>query len=233
MDDDAFLPRLQTDLIAIQSVALAGGPDLDRPVPTCPNWTVTDLLTHLWGVQSWAREIVRTRERAMVPVPHDDPTHAIADFVDGISNFLVAMRSVVADEDCWTFGPPPRKSGFWVRRQAHEHAVHRVDLESAFGTIPTFTPDFAADGVHEVVTMFYPRQLRSGRIEPVDGAIALHATDTGDTWQLGDGDPVATVHAAAGDLYLGLWKRLDLLENSQLDGDRAAAEHLLGRAITP
>lgn len=233
MDDDALLGQLQTDLIAIQSVALAGGPDLSRPVPTCPGWTVADLLAHLWVIQGWVREILRTREVAEERRPDDDPSRAVADFIDGISSYLIAMRAITPDEPCWNFGPPPRLAGFWIRRQAHEHAVHRFDLKSVFGATPAFAPAFAADGVDELLTVFYPRQVRLGRTEPVGDAIRFESTDTGDAWHLGDGEPAATVTADANTLYLGLWKRVDLIANSRIEGEPDAVQSALSLALTP
>jgi uncharacterized protein (TIGR03083 family) len=230
MDNDSLLDQLQGDVIAIQATALAGGPDLDRQVPTCPGWTVTELLGHLWVVQTWVRSILRGREPQ--PTPDAGPS-TVADFIDGIADFLTAMRAITADESCWNFGPEPRKAGWWIRRQAHEHAIHRVDLEAAFGTTPTFDAAFAADGVDEVVSMFYPRQVQLQRTAPVSETIRIVAADTGDHWTLGDGEPVASVTADAQALYLGVWKRGDLAATARIDGDGAAARRTLGLALTP
>ncbi|KAA0102116.1 maleylpyruvate isomerase family mycothiol-dependent enzyme [Mycolicibacterium sp. P1-18] len=230
MDNDALLVQLQGDVIAIQAVALAGGPDLDRPVPTCPGWTVTELLGHLWVIETWVRAILRGREPE--PTPDVGPS-PVADFVDGIPDFLTAMRAITADEPCWNFGPEPRRAGWWIRRQAHEHAMHRVDLEAALGAAPTFVAAFAADGVDEVLSVFYPRQLRMERIAPIAETVRLVAADTGDEWTLGDGDPVASVTADAHALYLGVWKRHDLAAVAQIDGDAAAVRRTLSVALTP
>ena len=229
MENDALLDQLQGDLIAIQATALAGGPDLDRQVPTCPGWTVTDLLGHLWVVQTWVRSILRGREPQPTPEPGPAP---VADFIDGIPDFLTAMRAITADEPCWNFGPQPRTAGWWIRRQAHEHAIHRVDLEAALGTTPTFDAAFAADGVDEVLTMFYPRQLKLQRTEPISETIRIVASDTGNQWTLGDGEQVATVTADAEALYLGVWKRGDLAA-ARIEGDGDAARRALGVALTP
>ena len=67
----------------------------------------------------------------------------------------------------------------------------------------------------------------------VADGVRFQATDTGDTWTLGEGAPVVTVVADAQDLYLGLWKRLDLLDVSRIDGDRAALQRALALALTP
>lgn len=234
MDHNEFLSRLHTDLMAIEAVALAEGGDLGRPVPTCPGWTVADLLGHLWSVEGWVREILRTREVAQEREPAADPTRAVADFVDGIPDYLTAMRAITPEEPCWNFGPPPRLARFWGRRQAHEHAIHRVDLITALESEPLHVdPAFAADGVDEVLSVFYPRQVRFGRTEPIAAPIQLCANDTGDKWTLGDGEPVATVTSDAATLYLGLWKRIDLVDRSEIDGDDGAARAALAHALTP
>ena len=230
MEEDALLDQLHGDVIAIEATALAGGQDLDRQVPTCPGWTVTELLGHLWVVQTWVRSILRARDPQ--PTPDAGPS-PVADFIDGIPDFLTAMRAITADEPCWNFGPEPRQAGWWIRRQAHEHAIHRVDLESAFGTTPTFNAAFAADGVDEVVSMFYPRQLRLQRTAPVAETILIVASDTGDQWTLGEGDPVGSVTADAEALYLALWKRGEFATRTRIDGDSAAVRRTLSLALTP
>ena len=37
----------------------AAGPD--APVPTCPGWTVTDLVTHVGQTQHWVSEMIERR----------------------------------------------------------------------------------------------------------------------------------------------------------------------------
>ncbi|AKS32008.1 maleylpyruvate isomerase family mycothiol-dependent enzyme [Mycolicibacterium goodii] len=236
MDDNTLLTQLQTDVLAFQSFALAEDTELSSPVQTCPDWTVADLLGHLWSIQTWVREILRTREVAEVPQPQADPTRVVADFLDGIPDYLTAMRAINADEPCWGFGPKPRLAGFWTRRQAHEHAIHRVDLHSAVGGHASFAPDFCADGVDEILTVFYPRQVHRNRTDPVSAPVQFRTADTDHTWTVGGADqtePVATVTAPAEDLYLGLWKRRDLLDTAKIDGDTAAAQQALTVAFTP
>ena len=41
--------------------ALVNGADLTLQVPTCPDWTLRQLATHVGRVQRWAAEIVSTR----------------------------------------------------------------------------------------------------------------------------------------------------------------------------
>ena len=229
MDDAQFFARLHADLQAMQSIALAEDLARDKSVPSCPGWTVADLFGHVVSNHRWVRTILRTRERADAPPPTPDP---VADFVDSVADQLIAVRNIAPDEPCWNFGPPPRVAGFWTRRQAHEHVIHHWDLANALG-LPDIEIDaeLAADGVDEVIGMFYPFQLRLGRTGLVDKAIRFESTDTGDAWTLGDGEPVAAVRATARELYLGLWKRVPLI--GDVEGDGPAVESALSRALTP
>ena len=73
--------------ISAATLALAGlvdGADLTVRVPTCPDWTLRQLATHVGRAQRWAAEIVGTRsERPIafrdVPggrIPDDPAEHA-------------------------------------------------------------------------------------------------------------------------------------------------------------
>src|ERR1700734_3905792 len=46
----------------------------------------------------------------------------------------------------------------WAARHAHETAIHRADADSASGVQPDYEPDFAADGIDELITGFAPRR---------------------------------------------------------------------------
>lgn len=233
MDDTRLFERLHADLQAMQETAVSEALDRSAAVPSCPGWTVADLFGHVWANHRWVRTILRTRDRAEVPAPGPDP---VADFVDSVADQLIAVRSIDPNEPCWNFGPPPRLAGFWTRRQAHEHAIHRVDLALALG-LPAVEIDaeFAADGVDEVVEMFYPRQVRVGRSPAVEAAITLRATDAAGEWTLGEGESAAVVSAPARALYLGIWKRASLLDDAavRIDGDEAAVKAALTLPLTP
>jgi uncharacterized protein (TIGR03083 family) len=47
---------------------LVRGADLAQPVPTCPGWTLADLVRHTGRVHRWATHIVRERATAYVPI---------------------------------------------------------------------------------------------------------------------------------------------------------------------
>ena len=41
-------------------------------MPSCPGWTVADLVAHIGGAWGWASAVVRSGERSEAPIPADD-----------------------------------------------------------------------------------------------------------------------------------------------------------------
>ncbi len=100
---------------------------------------------------------------------------AAAWFLDGTAPLLATMAALDPEAPCWNFGPPPRTAGFWLRRQAHEHAIHLIDASQASGrAAPDLGADIMLDGVDEVLTMFTPRQLRLERMQQPEKAVSFH-----------------------------------------------------------
>jgi uncharacterized protein (TIGR03083 family) len=143
------------------------------------------------------------------------------------------MASVDPAAPCWNFGPHPRTAGFWLRRQAHEHAVHLVDAHQAAGLAdPVFSEEFLLDGIDEALAMFAPRQLRLGRMTDPENAVTFTLPD-GTAWTVGEGDIAATVIAAPQEMYLGLWGRSSLSETAALEGDADLALRVIRGPLTP
>jgi uncharacterized protein (TIGR03083 family) len=233
-----LIDRLRRDGESL--VALVGDIDFALPVPGCPGWSVQDLVGHLGSVHRWATEIVRTGSPAEEPAAPLEQEELIRWFGQGVPTLLSALRAAVPGQECWTFGPRPRLVDFWIRRQALETAVHRWDLLDALGARADLDPELAADGVDEVATMMFPRQIRLDRLPPLDEAIVLVCYESGQRSTIGgDGsshpEPIAaTVTGPASDLLLLLWRRLPL-DGTRVTvaGDKAAAEQVLSSALTP
>ena len=119
--------------------------------------------------------------------------------------------------------------------------MHRWDLATALGGDCGYPEVLAADGVDEVVTMLFPRQVRLNRIPPLLGSLALRADGPNRAWVLaGDGvDPPdgpadAEVSGPATALILLIWGRMSLDDpRLRLTGDRAAAAAILSAGIVP
>jgi uncharacterized protein (TIGR03083 family) len=139
-----------TDTLA----GLVDGADLTRPVPTCPDWTLRQLATHVGRGHRWAAEIASTRSPKMIPfreVPDgripDDPAQHAPWLRAGAARVVKAVQEAGSDR-VWTFNAL-RPASFWARRMAHETAVHRADAELAGGREAAIAPDLAADGIDE------------------------------------------------------------------------------------
>ncbi len=193
------------DALRRQGELLAAATDTADPgaaVPTCPDWTVRDLVRHMGGIHRWATGFVADRRTEpwrvgldeVVGTWPDDPD--LADWLrTGCTVLADALAAAPDDLECWTFLPAPSARAMWARRQAHETAIHRVDAELAVGAAPApFGPAFAADGVDELLVGFVPRRSKSLRAErPV--SLSVHCTDVPAAWLLAmrpDGVTTAT-----------------------------------------
>ncbi|KAA1421322.1 maleylpyruvate isomerase family mycothiol-dependent enzyme [Nocardioides humilatus] len=206
---------------------LADG-DLDAPVPSCPGWSLRDLADHLGGVHQWATHAV------VVGDPKGQPTPAPADkdglvrwYRESARGLVDVLKGTPVEATAWTFGPE-QVAGFWRRRQVHETVMHLYDALLSQGREAEWspTPELAWDGVDEVATIFYARQVRLERIEPLPGTLRCVATDVDAApVEIGSGDPGAELTGSSSYLLLALWKRATV-------EDPGAAE-LLQTAITP
>ena len=232
MDVAQHLAHLDADGRMLADAADRAG--WDAKVVAC-EWTVRDLVTHTGGIHRWAADIVRTGSdtgdtecgRAVGTGPDDGDL--LAWFREGHRALVQTLTDAPDDVHAFTFLPAPSAKAFWSRRQAHETAMHRADAESASGEITAFAPDFAQDGIAEIVQGFAAR--KSNAIA-TSGVIGLAATD-GPDWRIvlggehiaaepGDiADAGATVGGTSSDLYLWLWNRPS---GAVVTGDQALAD---------
>ncbi|MDA8309139.1 MAG: maleylpyruvate isomerase family mycothiol-dependent enzyme [Actinomycetota bacterium] len=169
-------------------------------VPTCPGWTVAELLVHVGTVWGWAAEVVATglrADRREPPSLHSD--EGLRAWAQGEADRLVAtLGAADPDAPCWTFGAP-RAMRFWFRRQALETALHAWDVEHAVGIPAVLDPTVAADGVDEHLTVIVPRSVRAHPDGWSGETVHLHRTDGDGEWvvRLGPDGAVATERAHA------------------------------------
>ena len=216
--------------------------DLTVPVPGCPGWTVGDLTRHLSGVHRWAHGVLVTGEPGEEPEGPQDADELRCWFIEGAQQLITGLSEIDPSAPLWTFGPKPRTAEFWFRRQALETLVHLCDLQQALGEPLTIDDDLARDGVDEVVTMFFPRQVRLGRTPALTHSLELVVSDDPHATYRLSGDGTAdgsessssdvSISGSAGDLLLVLWGRKDVEAVSVL-GDPALARTVIGAGLTP
>lgn len=217
----------------------AAGSDPSRPVPSCPGWTLLDLVRHLGSVFGYAARQVRSTDRAPwidLDVPDDEVFGAVADLH---AELLLVLRETDPESPAWNWErSSPDVADFWRRRMAMETVVHRWDAQNAVGNVGPIDADLARDGIEEVLDLWLPR--RRGRIkEDITGSVHVHATDASPTvsaeWtvDLGARGAVsvrrvhekadAALRGSAGELLLAVWGRSATVERF---GDERLVEAL-------
>jgi uncharacterized protein (TIGR03083 family) len=229
--DIDFLAELRRQLQAF-ATCLTG--DLSAPVEHCGGWTLYDLADHLGRGNQWAATAVREQRGDYRGDPAPPGRAALVGWFDGTAATLLEALAADPETSAWTFAPP-RTVGFWRRRRCQETLVHRWDAEHALGMHSEIDPALATDGIAEVFDTMVPRQMARGRLQLPEKPVRFATTDTGGSWALGAGDPVATIQAPAARLLLTLWGRRSITTDAEIDvdGDLEAARAAVARPLTP
>jgi uncharacterized protein (TIGR03083 family) len=231
LESDQYLIALARESQALAEAAAEAGPS--ARVPSCPEWTVSDLIVHCVSGNLWARTIIerRTTERVPVEVPETPPTSEalVPWFLEGANALIDALKKTDSSTPMWTFSPADRTAQFWFRRRAHETLMHRFDAQLAAGMTAPIDPPLAADGVDEFLTVFVPRWGKEAL--GLGETLHFHCTDVDGEWLLsGSGDGVTVVRehakgdaaarASASDLMLFVWGRVPVSQVEVFgDGD--------------
>ena len=191
------MPQLSADRYVAEIEASTAGlaeilaeHDQTLPIPTCPEWTLRQLVTHVGRAHRWAAEITRTRSDAFIPfraVPDgklpDDRAEQLAWLRAGAARVVDAVREAGSDL-VWSFtGLVP--AGFWIRRMAHETLVHRADAQLAAGAEPepVIDAEVAVDAIDEWLMLLTGGILGNAgewtRALPASAGLHVHATDDG------------------------------------------------------
>ena len=203
--------------------------DLSTPVPTCPDWTLSQLLRHIGRGDRWCAQIVaETSMEAVDPravpggIPPEDREGTIAWLHDGARALIDAVEASGAQTPVWTFlGPRPAR--WWIRRRLHETAVHRADAALALGVDFVIEPVIAADAISEYLERVVIRATEAsaaGADSPLreSESLHLHATDADGEWTIhgrpggitvehGHGTATVALRGPARDLLLALVRR--------------------------
>jgi uncharacterized protein (TIGR03083 family) len=209
-------------------------------VPSCPGWSVADLVRHMGMVHRWVDQMIRTRaseqidQKSVAVTPPSDTREYEKWLTEGAEQVAGAMRAAGPDTACWTFAPD-RRVAWWARRGTHETTVHHADLVLALGGSPSLDPDLSADGIDELLAFLpYGRRTRANMAGlPTGGeTLHLHATDSdgewmihltpdGMRWERGHGKGDVAVRGTVGDLLLFAYGRYpDTHSGLEIFGDR-------------
>ncbi|MEV4622735.1 maleylpyruvate isomerase family mycothiol-dependent enzyme [Asanoa sp. NPDC049573] len=226
------------------------GRDPATPVPTCPEWTLVDLVDHVGSTQRMVSMLVGERmtepSRAFaghVPGP-TDPAQWRAWLTGTAAEAERAFASVTDDTPVWD--PSGGEAGvpFWSRRLFGEACVHRADAAAALGEEYELAPEPAAAAIEDWLANMTSRgywENRAGFADAIRGdgqTLHFHATDAAGEWVARrEPDKVVlerthtkadvAVRGPAADLLLVLSRRrsLDATPTLDLHGDRALLRH--------
>ncbi|GAA3779036.1 maleylpyruvate isomerase family mycothiol-dependent enzyme [Streptomyces phyllanthi] len=187
---DRYCDEIEKQLRQLRAVVTSGA-DLSATVPTCPDWSLEQLVRHTGGALRWVELNVRSRAREEVPeaeVPgyegpekRGDPAALDAWLAETGDMVVRTVRAAGPDTDVWTWGWE-RTSGFWARRMVNEITIHRADATLAAGLPYEVAPEIAADAIDEwlEIVEFAQRTMPgdpSGELRGPGRSIHLHATD--------------------------------------------------------
>jgi uncharacterized protein (TIGR03083 family) len=232
METEEYLGFVRERSDVLLSAARA---NLEVAVPSCPGWTVADLVAHIGGAWGWASAVVRSGERSEAPIPADDlGGTALIGWAEGrLEELLQTLENADPGANCWTFGLP-RTPVFWFRRQALETAVHAWDCTGASGEPSPIDGELASDGIDEFLSVMVPRQVKQRANVWTGQSFHLHRTDGEGEWlvHLGPDAEVSSEHAhgkgdvalrgTAASLYLWCLNRVRT-DELELFGDPAVA----------
>src|SRR4029077_13120755 len=151
MEDSRYLQCLAADYGDLRDAASAA--ELTSSVPSCPGWTVADLVRPVAQGSLHKETLLGTGEE---PDEWPPPSLAAEAPLAALGRAYGALRAEFRTRGPGLAPPawdePDQTVGFWIRRMAQETVIHRIDAELAAGLPVTPVPDdLAADGVDEVL----------------------------------------------------------------------------------
>ncbi|MDQ2683947.1 MAG: maleylpyruvate isomerase family mycothiol-dependent enzyme [Chloroflexota bacterium] len=238
------------DALELEGTLLADTAELlplDAKVPTCPNWTLVELLRHTAGVHRWAGEHARSRRTSLVDAQNLETLFGTWPAAEQTIQFYrdelaLLVRSLHEADETVAYPVFLREASpatFWPRRQLHEATIHRADVEGVAGRLTAVSPELGADGLDEFLCGFVPRG-RKTLTSPTPISVRVECTDIDRSWRLeiSDGLVVTTrrdargadyrIAGAASDLMFALWNRHDA-DGIDLGGDSYAFDLVRNR----
>ncbi|MCF0091332.1 maleylpyruvate isomerase family mycothiol-dependent enzyme [Micromonospora sp. MH99] len=205
------LLRLIDERSAAFRAAVAAAPSLDAQVPSCPGWTLFDLVKHLGGGDRFWAAIVgagpadgppaeAAAARAALDVPRER-TALLAWLAASTQLLLSTLREAGPERGCWTWWPgsqSPQTAGGVARHRVQETAMHTYDVQLTEGAPQPLPVEVALDGVEEFL---FTVCATPSAWPHKPTAFDFHAAE-GRSWRLtvdGDGARVTRIPAATGD----------------------------------
>nr|MBA2444298.1 maleylpyruvate isomerase family mycothiol-dependent enzyme [Nocardioidaceae bacterium] len=222
MTKNALTPERYLELIDADTERLIamGERGLTEKVPCCPGWDVAEVVWHTAGVYEHKVRVMADNAWPDPWPPADfDQREELAFLREAKNDLFEELSRHDVAEETTTFGTD-RTIGFWIRRMAHEVAVHRYDAELAHGDTTPIDPELCIDGIDEVLRVMLAGPWWVDRVQtqhPVDALVAVESD--GHTWvcdvrekevlvsAVDGAERTAAVSGAPEQVFLWLWGR--------------------------
>lgn len=220
-------------------------------VPTCPDWTLRELVGHVGQTHRWATGLVRTGGTEVPDEPPRTPPDSPADWPGWLSD---GAEELIAAFDARPDAPVEHpffgtwQAVRWLRRMANETVVHHADAALAAGTPFAVAPDLAGDVITEFLGLLTSpsaavqkpelAELRgSGEtlsLRPAEPSLEgwlITRTPEGPVWEHGAPDADMTADGPVRDLLLVFARRLAPADAAEVKvtGDASLLDHWLAR----
>ncbi len=173
-------------------------------MPQYPDWTARDLITHTAMIHGRTTAICETLPRDRISAPRlSEGDDAFAWYEANLAAMLDALGQADLSTPVWTL-TSDGTVGFWLKRMAVETAIHRWDIEDAFGESHPLDTDVSRMALDEFGEMWMPHL---GDLP----ALQAHAVDLDNAWVFGEGEISDSVEGTASAIYLRLMSRGSLV----------------------
>jgi len=217
-------------------VALMDGKDPDVMVPACPDWSAGDVVRHLCGLSvdlvngaidgfasdAWTDKQVRTR----AGMEFDEVVDEWSGAIDAAASVLDNLDSLDLGEGVDSPAGSFPASAF-APMAIGDILHHEFDLRNAYG-------DSTGRDLIEVhvAAAGHVRSIRRTFAEAGLPTIRIESTDTATGWDIGFGDPVATLRAPSFELMRAIGGRRTREEMRAMDWD-GDADPFLDALVLP
>jgi uncharacterized protein (TIGR03083 family) len=217
--DRPALDALHTDGLGLVEVGQLASAAV---VPSCPDWSVAQLIGHASGAHRWVSQVVRegtTPQDRILPEQPESFSDLIAWYYSGLAELESTLNETDPDALIWTPTAGTVGSRWWRRKMAVETAIHRWDAENAVAIVVPGVSTKPLDGavaragIVEYLDEFLPGMIALAGENAPEGAVDLEASDFEESWHFRLGqqngprssEASCSVSGSASDLLLWIW----------------------------
>ena len=141
------------------------------------------LVEHLGVIHRWAQHCALHAAPPTDTDPFEPGDRDLGEwFREGATAIAETLRGLDPDAPTWHPFTVARVGRVWPRRQAHETAVHRWDVQAALGRPDPIDAELASDGIDEYFEIAVPRLIKREGLTVPTSSFHVHCTDVDGEW---------------------------------------------------